>query len=67
MAPEICVEVVSPSNSEEEMVEKRRLYFEKGAKEVWIVSEAGTVSIYECSGPVQKSRFNVSVDGIGCK
>ena len=35
-APEICVEVLSPSNSKPEMEEKRALYFEAGAQEVWI-------------------------------
>ena len=35
-APEICVEVLSPSNTSEEMSEKIALYFESGAQEVWI-------------------------------
>ena len=34
-APAICVEVVSPSNSTAELAEKRMLYFDAGAKEVW--------------------------------
>ena len=36
IAPEICIEVLSPSNSRAEIDEKRRLYFEAGADEVWI-------------------------------
>ena len=32
VAPELCAEVVSPSNSEAEMVQKRDLYFSRGAK-----------------------------------
>jgi Uma2 family endonuclease len=35
-APEICVEVLSPSNTSEEISEKIALYFESGAKEAWI-------------------------------
>ena len=35
-APEICIEVLSLSNSPAEMNEKRDLYFEAGAHEVWI-------------------------------
>ena len=31
-APEICVEVLSPSNSKPEMEEKRALYFEAGRR-----------------------------------
>lgn len=36
IAPEICVEVLSSSNTEDEMKDKIDLYFEKGAREVWI-------------------------------
>jgi Uma2 family endonuclease len=35
VAPEICVEVWSASNSAEEIEMKRRLYFQKGAEEFW--------------------------------
>lgn len=35
IAPEICVEVISPSNTEAEMREKTALYFAAGADEVW--------------------------------
>jgi Uma2 family endonuclease len=50
IAPEICVEVLSLSNSEEEMTEKRQLYFERGAKEVWVCGEYGTLSFYDQTG-----------------
>ncbi len=46
LAPEICVEVMSPRNSMAEMQEKRALYMEAGAEEVWIVEEDGTVRFY---------------------
>jgi len=46
VAPEICVEIRSASNTEEEMAEKRTLYFEAGAEEVWIYSEDGTLTFY---------------------
>jgi Uma2 family endonuclease len=36
IAPEICVEVMSPSNSMEELMERKRLFFEKGAVEFWL-------------------------------
>jgi Uma2 family endonuclease len=39
IAPEICIEVMSASNTQKEMAEKRALYFEVGAKEVWLCSE----------------------------
>ncbi len=47
-APEICVEVVSPGNSEAELREKTALYFDAGAKEVWHCSESGAMTFF-CS------------------
>jgi Uma2 family endonuclease len=38
-APEICVEIKSPRNSWAELEEKAALYFEAGAREVWICDE----------------------------
>jgi Uma2 family endonuclease len=35
VAPQICVEVGSPSNTAEEIAMKRRLYLRKGAVEFW--------------------------------
>ncbi|PWU12895.1 MAG: hypothetical protein C5B50_20555 [Verrucomicrobia bacterium] len=45
-APEICVEVISPSNTKAEIQEKMALYFDAGAKEVWICSRTGNMSFY---------------------
>jgi Uma2 family endonuclease len=49
-APEIVVEVASPSNTLAELIEKRLLYFERGAKEVWICEETGTMLFYQADG-----------------
>jgi Uma2 family endonuclease len=38
-APEICVEVLSPSNTRAEIEEKKALYFDAGAQEVWVCSQ----------------------------
>ena len=56
-APEICVEVVSPGNSRGEIEEKIRLYLEKGALEVWIVSEYDKVSFFTHTGKIKTSKF----------
>lgn len=56
-APEICVEIVSPSNSEREMQEKRALYFARGAKEVWIVSEEGESRFFGPEGERGRSAL----------
>jgi Uma2 family endonuclease len=53
-APEICVEVVSPSNSEAEIAEKRALYFEAGALEVWLCEPDGQMRFY-CGGELSES------------
>jgi Uma2 family endonuclease len=45
-APEICIEVMSPSNSWQEMREKMPLYFEVGAREVWIVDTGGRIAFF---------------------
>jgi Uma2 family endonuclease len=45
-APEICVEVLSPRNTKAEIIEKRQLYFDAGAKEVWVCSRTGEMSFY---------------------
>ena len=36
-APELCIEVVSPTNSVKELSEKRHAYLAAGAQEVWLV------------------------------
>jgi Uma2 family endonuclease len=46
LAPEICVEVFSPGNTQEEMAAKRALYFESGADEVWFCDRKGAMHFY---------------------
>jgi len=43
-APEICVEVVSPGNTKAEIRDKTALYFDAGAKEVWLCSDSGAMT-----------------------
>lgn len=54
IAPEICVEVLSSSNTDNEMQDKADLYFEKGAREVWIC-EDGVMHFYRVDGKMEKS------------
>jgi len=54
-APEICVEIVSPSNSKEEISNKVELYLAKGAHEVWIVYDDGIIETYTNIGAIEKS------------
>lgn len=46
LAPEICVEVLSPCNTAAEMREKMALYFDAGAEEVCLCTEHGRMSFF---------------------
>jgi len=61
IAPELCVEITSPSNSEEEIEEKIRAYLAAGASEVWVVSEDGIIEYHGRSGRQERSAFNVNI------
>lgn len=51
IAPEICVEVRSYSNSVVEMMGKMQLYFARGAEEVWFCDEDGNMTFYRHDVP----------------
>ena len=55
IAPEICVEILSASNTAEEMREKALLFFEKEAEEFWLCTEAGEMSFYNRTGQLARS------------
>lgn len=55
-APEICVEITSPSNSTGEIEEKVQLYLAKGALEVWVVDENGQTAYYGHEGKLPTNR-----------
>ncbi|MFI3156794.1 MAG: Uma2 family endonuclease [Methylococcaceae bacterium] len=60
-APEICIEIISPSNSEREMRKKITLYLKSGAIEVWLVDEQGSIRFFNAGGQQQKSAFKVEI------
>jgi Uma2 family endonuclease len=57
IAPEICVEVLSPGNSGGEMRGKRTLYFNAGAEEVWICDGQGRLRFYNRTGELADSQL----------
>jgi Uma2 family endonuclease len=57
VAPELCVEVLSPTNTRIEMAEKTAAYLAAGAKEVWIVGEDGIPEIHTSAGRVPTSTL----------
>ncbi len=60
-APELCVEIISPSNTREEMKDKVELFLDAGANEVWLVTEDGQVTYYTSQGQQVRSIFNVDL------
>ncbi len=59
-APEICVEVLSPTNTEDEIEEKIRAYLAAGAHEVWTVAETGAVRYFGSEGERPRSGFGIA-------
>ncbi len=57
-APELCIEIVSPSNSKQEMDQKTDLYLARGAQEVWIIYEDTQIDIFTHMGQQTKSQFS---------
>lgn len=46
-APEICVEVISKSNTWEELMNKRQLFIGAGATEYWLCDKAGNMRFFD--------------------
>lgn len=63
-APELCVEIVSPSNSKGEIEQKIELYLARGAQEVWVVDEEGGARIHGHAGRRKASRIVPGFDGL---
>ena len=60
-APEICVEVLSPSNFDIEIREKTRAYVAAGAAEVWIIDEEGAWHVFNAAGEQSGTKFSVEL------
>lgn len=56
-SPEIVVEILSHSNTRQEMTEKKELYFARGAKEFWMCDRNGTVSFFSNNAELLKSQI----------
>jgi Uma2 family endonuclease len=55
--PELVVEVVSEGNTEAEIAEKRALYLDGGAQEVWTCAPDGTVTYSDVDGSRKASAL----------
>ena len=49
------MEIISASNTAEEMREKTLLFFEKEAEEFWLFTEEGQMSFYNRTGQLTRS------------
>jgi Uma2 family endonuclease len=65
VAPDLAVEVLSDTNTDAEMHQKRREYFESGTRLAWFVEqEARTVAVYHSPGePTRVLQESDSLDG----
>lgn len=64
-APEICIEVVSPSNSVKELEEKKSAYLAAGAEEVWIVyPKSKRCELYGSQGRKPESAYRIEFSGV---
>ena len=62
VAPEICIEVASPSNTIEQLRGKVRAYLAAGAKEAWIVyPRSRRIEFHGATGELQSSSFQVDL------
>ena len=57
VAPEICVEVLSPSNTKAEIHAKFVLYFAKGAKECWSCDKKGGMKFFKRAERISRSEI----------
>lgn len=60
-APEVCIEIISASNSDAELKEKTRAYLAAGAHEVWLVEEQGSIRYFDALGEREVSGFSVQL------
>jgi Uma2 family endonuclease len=64
-APELCIEVASPSNSVKEVQEKITAYLGAGAEEIWIVYlKSKRCEFYGQQGLMERPRFAVDLSGL---
>lgn len=57
VAPELCIEVLSPKNQRAEIEQKKALYFEKGAVECWVCDRQGHLTFFNVAGPLNRSEL----------
>jgi Uma2 family endonuclease len=63
-APDLAVEIISPSNTVREMLDKVVAYMDAGARQVWLVEpNRKIVTIYAADGTARLLREGDTIDG----
>jgi Uma2 family endonuclease len=57
IAPEICIEVLSDSNTEKEMLDKMQLYFQQQALEFWLCDQLGNMRFFNAETELLHSEI----------
>ena len=60
-APELCIEMLSHLNQRAHMLDKVTAYLTAGAREVWLVSENGSIEILCAHGPRAHSCLDIDI------
>jgi len=64
-APEICVEIASPSNAIHDLRAKARAYLDAGATEAWIVfPRSRRIEFYGKAGAMDRSGFELDLSKV---
>ena len=64
-APELCIEIASPSNSLKELREKVEAYLAAGAAEAWVVyPQSRRFEFSGAGGVLERSRYAVELAGL---
>ena len=60
-APEICVEVASPGNTQKWLLEKAAAYLDAGAQEVILIELDGRIRYFDAAGERADSAFDLQL------
>lgn len=57
VAPELCIEVLSDSNTLKEMDDKKQLYFQQHAQEFWLCDQQGNMRFFNAQTELNHSEL----------